>query len=83
MPDTAAITTNAAEFRLANGILLLGIFHVRCDCQSTAALAAPINLKSMTAECRFCGMVYTVEQLTLTANILADVPAPAGNIQAN
>ena len=66
--------------RLANGIMLLGIFHVRCDCQSTAALAAPINLKSMTAECRFCGMLYTVDELQITANIRADV---AGNGQAN
>ena len=77
----SVITTNAAEIRLPNGVVLLGIFHVRCDCQPTSALAAPINLKSMTAECRFCGMVYTVEELSLTANIRAAVPA--GNSQAN
>ena len=86
MPDKPK-TVNAAEFQLANGILMLGIFHVRCSCQPTSALSAPINLMNMTAVCRFCGMVYTVKELSLTAEIHAsieDVPvAPAGSSLLN
>ena len=81
------VTVNAAEFQLANGISMLGIFHVRCSCQPTSALAAPINMKKMKAVCRFCGMVYTVEELSLTAKIHADIDgvtvAPAGSSQLN
>ena len=80
-------TVNAAEFQLANGLLMLGIFHVRCSCQPTSALSAPINLTKMTAVCRFCGMVYTVEEFSLTAKIHADIDgvpvSPAGSSQLN
>ena len=81
--DGATVTANAAEFRLPNGISMLGIFHVRCDCQPTAALAAPINLKTMTAVCRFCGMAYTVAELSLTANIEIVPATPVGSSQVN
>ena len=78
-------TVNAAEFHLPNGILMLGIFHVRCSCQPTSALSAPINLTKMTAVCRFCGMVYTVEEFSITAKIYASIDgcpvAPAGSSQ--
>ena len=66
---------------------MMGIFHVRCGCQPTAALAAPINFKLMTAVCRFCGMVYTVQELSVNANIYANIngvpAAPTGSHQAN
>ena len=69
-PDAdATVTANAAVFQLPNGISMVGIFHIQCDCQPTSSLAAPVNLKSMKAVCRFCGMVYKVEKLSLTANI--------------
>ena len=67
--DDVTVTGNAAEFHLHNGISMLGIFHVRCDCQPTAVLSAPINLKMMTAVCRFCGTVYEVEELAVKATI--------------
>ena len=80
-------TVNAAEFQLPNGILMLGIFHIRCSCQPTSALSAPINLTKMTAVCRFCGMVYTVEEFSLTAEIHANIEgvpvAPDGSSQPN
>ena len=73
-PDAdATVTANAAVFQLPNGISMVGIFHIRCDCQPTATLAAPVNLKSMNAVCRFCGMVYKVKELSLTANIHAGI----------
>ena len=85
--DESTVTANAAEFQLPNGILMVGIFHVRCACQPTSALAAPINLKSMTAVCRFCGLVYKVEELKVNASIYPHVngaPAePSGSKQVN
>ena len=82
-----SVTANAAEFEMPNGISVLGIFHVRCDCQPTAALAAPIDFETMTAKCRFCGMVYKVEELSVTFCIHADningVPVATGSDQVN
>ena len=71
-----SVTANAAEFELENGIRMLGIFHVRCQCQPTASLAAPINLQTMAAVCRFCGAIYRVQELSLKADIHHVVSSP-------
>ena len=69
------MTANAAEFLLPNGVVLVGIFHVRCSCQETSSLAAPINLLTMSAVCRFCNTAYKVNELSLRAEIEVGDPA--------
>ena len=81
--DGVALTANAAEFLLPNGVVMVGIFHVRCSCQETSSLAAPINLLTMVAVCRFCNAVYKVSEFSLRAAIEVSVPAAATSAMTN